>query len=167
MTRLMQAVQDNHADRVRKLIAQGADVDERDANGDAPLIIAAYKGYTNILRLLLEAGADVSVVDPGMKATALHAAAYAGHADAAKLLIDHGIDIDKQGPYNGYTALHDAVWQNNTETARVLVEAGAALDVRSHTGETALEFAKSRNHAEIAALIERRMAANRTGGTQE
>ncbi len=167
MTALMQAVQDNQVDRVRRLIAQGANVDELDANGDAPLIIAAYKGYTDILRLLLEAGADVSVVDPGMKATALHAAAYAGHADAAKLLIDHGIDIDKQGPYNGYTALHDAVWQNNTETARVLVEAGAALDIRSHTGETAQEFAKSGNHAEIAALIERRMAANRTRGTQE
>ncbi len=166
MTRLMQAVQDNQADRVRTLIAQGADVDELDANGDAPLIIAAYSGYTGILRLLLEAGADVSVVDPGMKATALHAAAYAGHAGAAKLLIEHGIDVDKQGPYNGYIALHDAVWQNNVETARVLVEAGASLDIRSHTGETPLEFAKSRNHTQIADLIERRIAANRAGTSQ-
>ena len=67
--------------------------------------MAAYKGRTEIVKLLLEAGADVTAVDPGMKLTALHAAAYAGHADAARLLIEYHIDIDKQGPYNGYTAL--------------------------------------------------------------
>jgi ankyrin repeat protein len=157
MTALMNAVKNNDVALVRELIQQGVNVNELDANKDASLIIAAYKGYTEIVKLLLEAGADVSVVDPGMQATALHAAAYAGHAQAAKLLIEHNIDIDKQGPYNGYTALHDAVWQNNIETARALIEAGANLHIKSHTGETPLEFAKSRNHREIVALIEQKM----------
>jgi uncharacterized protein len=159
MTMLMEAVRNNDAALVRELISRGSQVDERDAKGDAPLIIAAYQGYTDIVKLLLEAGADVSVVDPGMKATALHAAAYAGNAEAARLLIEHGIDIDRQGPYNGYTALHDAIWQNNVEAARVLIEAGANLEIRSNAGETPQAFARSRNRREIAALIERRIAA--------
>ena len=158
MTALMKAVKDNDVALVSELIEQGVNVNELDANQDAPLIIAAYKGYIEIVKSLLEAGADVSVVDPGMKATALHAAAYAGNAEAAKLLIEYEIDIDKQGPYNGYTALHDAVWQNNIETAKVLIEAGANPNIKSNTGETPLEFAKSRNHREIVALIEQKMA---------
>lgn len=158
MSALMTAVKNNDVAGVRDLIKQGIDVNELDANNDAPLIIAAYKGYAEIVKLLLEAGADVTVVDPGMKATALHAAAYAGRAEAAKLLIEYRIDIDKQGPYNGYTALHDAVWQNNIDTAKIIIEAGADLTIQSNSGETQLEFAKSRNHHEIVALIEQKLA---------
>jgi ankyrin repeat protein len=158
MTALMQAVQRNDAARVRELISQGVDVSQLDENQDAPLIMAAYKGYTDIVRLLLEAGADVSAVDPGMKATALHAAAYAGRAGAARLLIEYGIDIDKQGPYNGYTALHDAVWQNNIDVAEILINAGANLNIKSHSGETPLEFARAKKHHKIVALIEQKIA---------
>ncbi len=158
MTALMTAVINNDIRSVQNLIQKGVDVNELDANQDAPLVIAAYKGYTEIVRKLLEAGADVAAVDPEMKATALHAAAYAGRTEAARLLIAYKIDIDKQGPYNGYTALHDAIWQNNVETAKVLIDAGARLDIKSKDGQTALEMAKARGRKEIAALIERKEA---------
>jgi ankyrin repeat protein len=158
---LMSAVKNNDAKAVARLISQGADVNELDANGDPPLIQAAYLGHTEIVELLLKADADVTVVDPGMKATALHAAAYAGRTEAARLLVQAGIDINKQGPYNGYTALHDAIWQNNVDVARLLIEAGADLSLRSQHGETALEMAKARGRREIAALIENRLRAAR------
>jgi len=158
MTALMKAVQSNDVAAVKKLIDQGVNVSELDAKQDAPLVMAAYLGHTEIVRLLLEAGADVTAVDPGMKATALHAASYAGRTEAARLLIQYHIDIDKQGPYNGYTALHDAIWQNNIDTARVLIDAGANLNLKSNEGQTPLEFAKSKNRREIVAMIERKMA---------
>lgn len=153
---LMPAIKANNIEQVRRLIAAGVDVDAPDAGGDVPLIMAAYLGHTEITRLLLEAGADVRAVDPGMKATALHAAAYAGRTEPARLLIQYGIAIDAQGPYNGYSALHDAIWQNNVETARVIIEAGADLALRNHEGQTPLEMARARGRSEIAALIERR-----------
>lgn len=153
MTAVMKAVQKNDVAAIDKLIAGGADVNELDG-GDAPLVMAAYLGHSEIVRKLLEAGADVKAVDPSMKATALHAAAYAGRTEAARLLIEHGIDIDKQGPRNGYTALHDAIWQNNIDTAKVIIEGGANLALKSHDGETPLEFAKSKRRKEIIALIE-------------
>lgn len=156
---LMQAVKADDVAKVRQLIEQDIDVDAVDAAGDVPLIMAAYLGHTEITRLLLEADADVTAVDPGMKATALHAAAYAGRTEPAKLLIEYGIDVDAQGPYNGYTALHDAIWQNNIEVARILIEAGADLAVRSQQGQTALEMARTRGRREIAALIENRLRA--------
>lgn len=159
MTTLMKAVKANEIDRVRQLIQQGVDVDQPDGSQDVPLIMAAYLGHTEIVAVLLAAGADVTAVDPGMKATALHAAAYAGRTDAARLLIEHGIDVDKQGPYNGYTALHDAIWQNNVETAREIVEAGANLQLRSNEGQTPLEMAQARKRREIVAIIEEQLAA--------
>ena len=85
MTALMNAVNQNDTAAVRKLIAQGVNVNELDSGSNAPLVMAAYLGHNEIVRLLLEAGADVKAVDPDMKATALHAAAYAGRTDAAKL----------------------------------------------------------------------------------
>lgn len=158
MTALMNAILKHDAAAVRQLIAGGADVNQPDAGGDVPLIMAAYQGYSDIVALLLEAGADVTAVDPGMKATALHAASYAGHAEVARQLIAAGIAIDQQGPYNGYTALHDAIWQNNVETAEVLIQAGADLTIRSNTGETPLAFARANNRARIVALIEEKLA---------
>jgi ankyrin repeat protein len=92
-------------------------------------------------------------VDPGMKATALHAAAYAGRTEAARLLIQYHIDINKQGPYNGYTALHDAIWQNNIEIVKLLLDANADLSLRSNDGKSPLDFARDKNRKEIVALI--------------
>lgn len=160
MTALMDAVRRNDEDAVAQLIAQGANVDDVDSGGNAPVVMAAYLGYAPILRRLLEAGASVAALDPDMKATALHAAAYAGHASTARLLIDYGIDIDRQGPVNGYTALHDAIWQNNIDVARLLIDAGANLTLKSRQGETPLTFARAKRRPEIAALIEGRQASS-------
>ena len=156
MSELMKAVKKNDVAAVQRLIADGADVNRLESNGDAPLVMAAYLGHTEIVKALLDAGANVKAVDPSMKATALHAAAYAGRTEAARLLIAHGIDIDRQGPVNGYTALHDAIWQNNADTAEVIIAAGANLKLRSHDGQTPLEFAIARGRREIAAMIEER-----------
>ncbi len=159
MTALMNAVNRDDVARVQELIRQGADVNETDENQDAPVIIAAYRGYTGVLKALLEAGADLSALDPNMKATALHAAAYAGRSEAARLLIEHSIDIDKQGPYNGYTALHDAIWQNKVETARILIDAGTNLNLKSNAGETPLDLARAKGRREIVTMLERKLTS--------
>src|SRR4051812_33634710 len=44
---------------VQTLIAGGANVNERDAGGMTPLMIAASQGQTAIARMLVTAGADI------------------------------------------------------------------------------------------------------------
>ena len=154
MTALMTAVKANDLSAVQRLLAAGTTVNQADGNCDWPLIMAAYLGHNTVLASLLEAGADVGVLDPGMQATGLHAAAYAGHAEACALLITHGVELNRQGPHNGYTALHDAVWQSNLAAATVLVQAGADRTIRSKQGQTPLDLAKANKQQALIALLE-------------
>lgn len=72
------------------IIAKGADVNTPDSCGFTPLYIAAYKGHTEVVRMLLEA--QVNVDDGNI--TPLVAAAENGHSDVVKLLLDHGADLN-------------------------------------------------------------------------
>tara|TARA_B100001250_G_C19604238_1_gene702016 strand:+ start:443 stop:904 length:462 start_codon:yes stop_codon:yes gene_type:complete len=151
----MQAVKSNDFPLVLELIeGSKTSINVSDDSGNWPLVIASYMGHNKILELLLKNGADVSVLDPSMNATALHAAAYAGRSQAARLLIEYGVEIDKQGPVNGYTALHDAIWQNNIETALIILKGGANKNIKSNQGQTPLDLAKSNGHKELINLLQ-------------
>lgn len=164
---LMAAVTEGDAERVRKLLDGGAEVDERFPNlggfndSHTPLLVASRDGHTEIVRLLLAAGADVNAVEPTFGAVPLHKAVYNGHAGiTADLVRQDGIDLDFQGATNGYTPLHDSLWHGYEDCARTLVEAGARLDAVGHDGKTPLDLAAEvfgTGHA-LTALIRDRAA---------
>lgn len=54
-----------------------------------PLHHASRKGYTDVVMLLIDRGADVNA-ENGWGETPLHEASYDGHTDAMKLLEAHG-----------------------------------------------------------------------------
>jgi ankyrin repeat protein/ketosteroid isomerase-like protein len=146
--RLMAAVTTGDVDEVRRLIAAGAEIDERfpAVNGfnDAhtPLLVAARDGHTEIARLLLEAGADVNATEPTFGAVPLHKAVYNGHVELTRMISAWpGVKLDFQGATNGYTPLHDALWHGYEDCAMAVVKAGAALDIAGHDGKTPLDLA--------------------------
>ena len=55
-----------------------------------PLIIAALVGEADVVRILLEAGADIEEPDEG--GTPLHYAASRGHSEVSAMLIQAGVD---------------------------------------------------------------------------
>ena len=61
-SKLMPAVRNNFADEVKRLIEQGADVNERvkKYNGRTALMLAAAKGRTETISALTKVGADVN-----------------------------------------------------------------------------------------------------------
>lgn len=146
--KLMAAVVADDLDAVRKLIAEGADIEERYPvlNGfndfHTPLLVACRDGHTAIVKELLAAGADVNVTEPTFGAVPLHKATYNGHADITALLAKQpGVNLDYQGPSNGYTPLHDALWHGYDDCSVILIEAGARLDQKGHDGKTPLAIA--------------------------
>ncbi|MFD1148292.1 ankyrin repeat domain-containing protein [Saccharothrix hoggarensis] len=145
---LMAAVTQGDVEGVRKLLGDGAKVDERFpiVNGfnDAhtPLLVAARDGHTEIARLLLEAGADVNATEPTFGAVPLHKSVYNGHVELTRLIAGWpGVDLDFQGATNGYTPLHDALWHGYEECSRIVIDAGARLDLVGHDGKTPLALA--------------------------
>ena len=65
-------------------------------DGQTPLIIASRSGYSDIINMLIKAGADVNMPAPN-GATAAFAAAVGGHSEALKLLIEKGADLELWG----------------------------------------------------------------------
>jgi len=55
---LVQAIRDDDAELVAKLIREGEDVNVPDSSGSTPLYVAAGRGNNEIVKLLLDAGAD-------------------------------------------------------------------------------------------------------------
>ncbi len=152
---LLAAVRANDLARVKQLVGQGADVDQVARDGNTPLLIAAKFGYTEIIRTLLEKGADPNKVDRLMKATPGHKAGFFGHAEITRLLVKHGLKLDAQGPYNGYTALHDALLNRHEETAEVLIRAGASVTIKGIDGKSPRDLAQAMGLTRLLGLMKR------------
>jgi ankyrin repeat protein len=160
------AIEAGEVAEVERLLADGADVNARlpmtgTPNDDyTPLAIAAREGHSEIVRALLEAGADPRPVIGLFLGTAIHEASYFGHGEVIRAMAGgHGRQsvgpavLDAQGAYNGFTPLHDASWHGHLEAARALVEAGAGLALQNHAGLTAREFAADYGYAELAEFL--------------
>ncbi len=89
ITSIQAAVEEGCFPAAMRLLAEGADPNERDAEGRAMLHNAAGLGHTKIVEALLRAGADVDARDPDGR-TALHLAAHARYADIVKMLLQQG-----------------------------------------------------------------------------
>ena len=74
------------------------------------LMEAADEGHVEVVRLLLESGADINTQeDYGNGATALMEAAGNGHVEVVRLLLENGADTNTQNN-SGRTVLMYAAW---------------------------------------------------------
>ena len=88
------------------------------ADGTSALHAAARAGHVNILRLLLEAGADALAVDAELR-TPLHLVAMEGHGLCVKCLLDAGSDPDGRDA-DGRTPLELAERAKNLGCLRMM-----------------------------------------------
>lgn len=159
--RIFTAVLRNDVETVKKVIADGFDVNARATyrinpgtpKGITPLLLASRVGRVEIAKVLLDAGADPNIRDLLMQSSVVHKAAYTGRAGAIPWVLKAGADLDNQAPYNGYTALHDAAWHGNVEAAKELLKAGARQDLRGHDGNLPIDLARKYGYDEIIELL--------------
>ncbi|MFJ3176697.1 ankyrin repeat domain-containing protein, partial [Streptomyces roseus] len=125
---LFTAIMQSNAFRARAALRPGADPNRADAEGTTPLYEAAVGGRTEIVRLLLEAGASPDAESRGIGAdgTPLCAAACWGYVDTVRELLAHGADPDLREEDGAGRSPLD--WANNgahPETAALLTSSGA------------------------------------------
>jgi len=119
---------------------------------DTTLILASWNGHTEIVKLLIKAGANINL--QGYKnTTALIGASQSGYTEIVKLLIKAGANINLQG-YKNTTALIGASQSGYTEIVKLLIEAGADVNIQNENNRTALIVASEKDYTEIIKLLE-------------
>jgi ankyrin repeat protein len=79
---------------VKRLLKQGADVNQKDENLQCALFRAAWRGHFQVARLILQYQAQVSLTNGRLTYSALIVACQTGHVNLAKLLLDYGADVE-------------------------------------------------------------------------
>lgn len=162
---IVSSVKAGNVEEVKRLVADGADFEVRVPitgtfdDDYTPLGLAVREGHAEIVRVLLDAGADPRRTIGLMRGSPLHDAAYFGKADHIDILTsstkqgDTQVELDAQGPYNGLTALHDAVWHGYVDAVASLVRAGARRDLKTHSGLTPLSLATLYGYDRIIKIL--------------
>ena len=126
------------AQKERKLI------DEPDAGGSTPLILASLMGHVGVIDSLLARNADIEKKD-ATGFTALIAAADCGHKEAVEHLLAANANVDERNG-EGLNALMIAAYRGYADIIEPLLAAGAKIDEMDPHGATALKFAAGRGH---------------------
>lgn len=84
-----------HINKLRSCSARYSDIDSRTSTGHTALELAAANGYDDVVRFLLERGADSKGAGP-RGSTALQAAIENGHLETVKLLLAVGASMRQQ-----------------------------------------------------------------------
>eukprot|EP00698_Gefionella_okellyi_P013851 TRINITY_DN3825_c0_g1_i1.p1 TRINITY_DN3825_c0_g1~~TRINITY_DN3825_c0_g1_i1.p1 ORF type:complete len:694 (+),score=214.97 TRINITY_DN3825_c0_g1_i1:156-2237(+) len=122
-------------------LAEGADINAVDGNGNAMIHIACIRQSTELLQIALEKGANVNICDHRGN-TPLHIAARRNDPDIATTLIQNGANIDAISN-DGNTPLMVAIMWSHEQLARDLVEAGANVKLANSAGADALRLMPS------------------------
>lgn len=136
--------------RVRDWLDEGLDPDYQASRIGTGLMIAAWNGNIEMMKLFVERGANPQRVNRNGE-QALPLAAWGGHLDAVEWLLDHGATLNGSGP--GWSALHYAVFNGQDKLARFLIERGAQINARSPNGSTPLMMAAREGRDELARLL--------------
>ena len=123
---------------IKILLDHGAQVNPPEPNALSPLMVASYYGNVEVVKMLLERGAQVNYMFEEKYAGHLFAlllAARQGHADVVKFLLAKGAQVDLRGN-KGETALrtvfksYDLSETKQTEVVKVLLAGGANANLQ-------------------------------------
>lgn len=123
-----------------------------DAQGETPLLLAARRGYKDLLQLLLEMGAAVDLCNAA-GITPLINSAFFGHLPAVELLLGRGADIRAVDLAQGRSALHWAAMNDHADVARALLTHRALLNLVDKAGLTPLDTALEAEAASVAEVL--------------
>jgi RNA polymerase sigma factor (sigma-70 family) len=150
--------------RVRLALDQHPEqLDAYSPEGFTALALAAHFGHLEVMRLLIDRGADVNrVATHRLAVTPLHAALFGRQLEAALLLVERGanVAIARGGGAGmkraGWTPLHYAAGMGFSALVQPLLDRGADPSHRDEEGKTPLDVAIDANHSGIVDVLRSR-----------
>lgn len=116
-----------------------------------PLCEAASRGHSDIVRLLIARGVDVTSQNT-LGNTALHLAAAKGHLGIVRQLLGESAPLETVGE-GGATPLHFAAQHGHEACVVALIAAGARIEPRDESGRTPLMHAARNGLTEVMRVL--------------
>lgn len=134
-------------DRVKYLVEkENQDINAADKNGRTPLIGAANYNKIEVVKYLLEKGANTEAKDEDKDGkTALIIAADWGHLEMVKMLVENKADINARDNM-GKTAIMYAAKKWDKGMAKYLLEKGADIEAVDNDGNSVLMVAANHGY---------------------
>ena len=138
-TALHHAAMKNREDLAKMLLDAGANPRIRDADGFAPLSLAAKHDAHRVIEPLLDGGLDINEKD-AIGFTAMHIAAVGNKMAVVRKLLKFGADLNAQDS-EGNTPLHMAIIHGASfEKLLFLSGSGARLDIPNNGNQTPMDL---------------------------
>ncbi len=148
-SKLKKAIGESNQYDVKAAILSGAQANTRDQHGVPFICLAARKGDSGVVYILLDnGGANPDMAGRDGK-TALIIATENGDTDTVKVLLHFKADVNEQDR-NGETALIKAARLGERDIVDLLIEAKADLNHQDYTGKTALGYANDNRKMRVA-----------------
>ena len=128
---------------------------------NAQLVDAAKAGHEEVVRLLLDQGADVNR-RCSWRSSPLAEAAKAGHEAVVRLLLDRGADMNSSGIW-GNSPLAEAAEAGHEAVVRLLLDRGADVNSSGTWGNSPLAEAAEAGHEAVVRLLLDRGAVLKIG----
>ncbi|XP_061673321.1 histone-lysine N-methyltransferase EHMT2 [Syngnathoides biaculeatus] len=155
-TGLHHAAKQGNLEIVNILLETGqVDVNSQDNGGWTPIIWAAEHKHVEVIKVLLNRGADVTINDKELN-ICLHWAAYAGNVDIAEMVLNAGCSLASVNVH-GDTPLHIAAREGYLECVTLFLSRGADIDTMNREGDTPLTLARADTPVWVALQINRKI----------
>ncbi|XP_066468319.1 kinase D-interacting substrate of 220 kDa isoform X2 [Tiliqua scincoides] len=149
---LVTYVEEENVPALKALLEKCKDVDERNENGQTPLMLAAEQGNLEIVQELIKKGANCNLEDAD-NWTALISAAKEGHVSIVSELLNCNVNLEHRD-MGGWTALMWACYKGCTEVAELLLSHGANPNITGlQYSVYPIIWAAGRGHSDIVELL--------------
>lgn len=153
------AFQNENIDNIKYLVEnkyfveKGIDmnINKVDENGSTKLHNAVKNGKMDIVKFLVENGANINYMDRN-KETPLSIAISYRKMDIIGYLIENGADINAKNNV-GNTLLHNTIMNYDIDIMKYLVEKGADINAKNNAGKTPIEIGIESRDPEISAYM--------------
>ena len=159
------ALHNGHLNTALLLLGHGADGESGGKACQTGLYLASSRGYAEIVRTLIDRGADLSAQcddrdddrEAMVKWTPLHVASKNGRLEIARMLLEDGANVNYQGD-RCRRPLNIASFCGYTDLVQLLLDHGADPNASDGLGEIALHWASFKGPFEIVKLLLKRGA---------